>query len=51
MDNCYEIKDKNGKVIFTTNDSHSALGYYHTVRNETGYAEAWYKGSCFFKTK
>lgn len=47
----YQIKDISGKVRFEAQDSNTALAYYYTVRNETGYAEAWYKGKCIFKTR
>lgn len=47
----YEIKDANGVVHYTANNSESALAFYYALRNETGYAEAWHNGVCFFKTK
>lgn len=47
----YEIKDQNGNVKFQTTDANTALAYYYNVRNESGYAEAWYNGECFFKTR
>lgn len=47
----YEIKDINGTVRFICKDSATALSYYYFVRNNDGYAEAWYNGKCFFKTK
>lgn len=47
----YEIKNENGEVVYTDTVSDIALSHYYVVRNETGYAEAWYNGECFFKTK
>lgn len=47
----YEIKDSQGNVIYTATTSDTALSYYYTLRNKAGYAEAWYNGKCFFKTK
>ena len=47
----YKIKDAKGNVIYTATMSDTALSYYYTVKNETGYAEAWYNGVCFFKTR
>jgi hypothetical protein len=47
----YEIKDINGKVVYTKPNSFFALGCYETVKNQTGYAEIWYNGECIFKTR
>lgn len=47
----YEIKDAQGNVVYTATRGDIALSLYYTLRNETGYAEAWYNGGCFFKTR
>ena len=47
----YEIKNAQGEVVYTTTIGDFALSHYYLVRNETGYAEAWYNGECFFKTR
>lgn len=51
MKHVYEIKDKNGNVIYTRPNSLYASGCYETLKRETGYAEIWYNGKCIFKTK
>lgn len=47
----FEIRNAQGNVVYTATHSDMALGYYYTVRNETGYAEVWHKGNCIFKTR
>lgn len=47
----YYIKDKNGTIRFNTADSNSALAYYYTVEDVTGYAEAWYNNELVLKTR
>lgn len=47
----YEIKNAQGETVYSTDIGDFALSHYYLVRNETGYAEAWYNGKCFFKTK
>lgn len=47
----YEIKNAKGETVYSTDRPEFALSHYYLVRNETGYAEAWYNGKCFFKTR
>lgn len=47
----YEIKNAQGETVYSTDIPDFALSHYYLVRNETGYAEAWYNGKCFFKTR
>lgn len=47
----YEIKNAQGDVVYTTTAHSFMMGYYNTVKTETGYAEVWYKGECIFKTR
>ena len=46
----YEIKNAVGKTIYQTEANGIAIGYYHAVKNNCGYAELWYNGKCIFKT-
>ena len=47
----YEIKNKDGKTIYTTDVHGFATEYYWTVRENEGYAELWYGGNLIFKTR
>lgn len=51
MKKAYTIKDKNGKIICTTDHADIANGYYNAVKKDFGYAEIWYKDELIFKTK
>lgn len=47
----YEIKNKDGKTVYTTDAHDIAMGYYWSVRKVEGYAELWYDGKLVFKTR
>lgn len=47
----YEIKNKDGKTIYTTDVHGFATSYYWEVRETEGYAEMWYDGKLIFKTR
>lgn len=48
----YEIKNKEGKIMFVRNRRDYAISCYEYVeKNYGGYAELWRNGECILKTK
>ena len=48
----YEIKNKEGKIMFVRNHRGYAISCYEYVeKNYGGYAELWRNGECILKTK